>query len=128
VREAESRKRDIHRAVRHLIRQHRAADHAVERREEDRLDFIQPVEVVAEDRRQYTLLSRDLSPTGIRLIGTRRLLGQKVHVTIPSADNTPPLRFLVRILWTCNVGDDLIENGGSFLEVGAPAPAAVTKA
>jgi hypothetical protein len=121
VREAESQQRGIHRAVRQLIRRHRPADAGPERREEDRLDFIQPVRVVTEDHREYTLLSRDLSATGIRLIGTRRLLGQKVRVTIPSADNTPPVTFLVRILWTCNVGDDLVENGGTFLEVGSAA-------
>jgi hypothetical protein len=123
VREAESQQRSIHQAVRQLIREHRSADRALERREEDRIDFIQPVRVVTEDRREYTMLSRDLSATGIRLIGTHRLLGQKVHVTIPSGGNSPPLTFLVRILWTCNVGDDLVENGGTFLEVGAPPPA-----
>ena len=128
VREAESRQRGIHRAVRQLIRRHRSAGRRVERREQDRLDFIEPVQVLTEDQRRYTLLSRDLSVTGIRLIGTRRLLGQKVRVTVPAADKNPPLTFLVRILWTCNVGDDLVENGGTFLEVDAPAPAATAKA
>jgi hypothetical protein len=27
----------------------------------------------------------------------------------------------VRILWTCPVGEDLIENGGAFLEVSSPS-------
>jgi hypothetical protein len=103
--------------VRDQLRQQQAQSTRVERREQDRVDFIHPVKVVTEDGREMTLLSRDLSATGIRLIGTRRLLGQKVHVLI-SAGEGPPLDFLVRILWTCPVGDDLIENGGTFLSVG----------
>jgi hypothetical protein len=66
-----------------------------------------------------TLLSRDLSTTGIRLVGTKRLLGQKVRVLIPNGEGAP-LDFLVRILWTCPVGDDLVENGGTFISVGHP--------
>ena len=61
------------------------------------------------------VLTRDLSASGIRLIGTRRLLGQKVTVRLGGFD------FQVRILWTCPVGDDLVENGGTFLGV-TPAP------
>ena len=64
-----------------------------------------------------TLLTRDLSTNGIRLVGTRRLLGQKVHVLIPRRDKATPWKFRVRILWTCAIGDDLIENGGTFIEV-----------
>ena len=67
--------------------------------------------------RQFTLLSRDLSLTGIRLVGTRRLLGQKVRVSLPQGDGTEACTFVVRILWTCAIGDDLFENGGTFLEV-----------
>jgi hypothetical protein len=107
----------VSQAIRQLVRQHREAAAKVERREQDRIDFIQPVTVRAEDGREFTLLSRDLSPTGIRLVGTRRLLGQKVHVLIPRGEQVPPLDFLVRILWTCAVGEDLFENGGSFVEV-----------
>jgi hypothetical protein len=119
VRQEQQQQRSIHRAVRHLVRQHRAAGQ-VERRGHDRVDFIQPVKVRTEDDREFNLLSRDLSATGIRLIGTRRLLGQKVRVLIPQSDGGTPLSFLVRILWTCAVGDDLFENGGTFVEV-APA-------
>jgi hypothetical protein len=71
--------------------------------------------VRTEDQREYTLMSRDLSSTGIRLIGTRRFLGQKIHVSIPAADGATTWDFVVRILWTCAVGDDLVENGGTFL-------------
>ncbi len=70
-----------------------------------------------EDRREYTLLSRDLSTTGIRLIGTRSLLGQKVRMVLTPDDQAEACVFLVRILWTCAIGDDLFENGGTFLEV-----------
>ena len=58
-----------------------------------------------------------LSVTGIRLVGTQRLLGQKVRVLVPAGEGQPPTEFLVRILWTCPLGDDLIENGGQFVSV-----------
>jgi hypothetical protein len=117
VRQEQSQQRGIQRAVRQLIRQYRTAAAEVERREQDRIDFVHPVKVTTEDRREYTLLSRDLSATGIRLIGTRRFLGQKVRVSIPTAGSGQPLHFVVRILWTCAVGEDLVENGGTFLEL-----------
>jgi hypothetical protein len=106
---------EIHAAVSRLINQHEHGADRVERREQGRIDFIQPVEVTTEDNRTFTLLTRDLSATGIRLIGTRRLLGQKVRVRIPAGSDT--IDFSVRILWTCPVGDDLVENGGTFLGV-----------
>ena len=34
---------------------------------------------------------------------------------VPNGES--PCRLLVRILWTCAIGDDMFENGGSFLEV-----------
>jgi hypothetical protein len=103
----------IESAVHLLLEQHHASTTAVERREQERVDFVQPVKVITEDNREFTLLSRDLSATGIRMVGTQRLLGQKVRVQIPIPDN-PPVEFLVRILWTCLVGGDLVENGGCF--------------
>jgi hypothetical protein len=112
-----AQQRDIHAAVRRLIDQHSSAGAPVERRGQDRVDFIQPVTVITEDQRRFTLLSRDLSATGIRLVGTRRLLGQKVRVLIPTANGQAPYEFLARILWTCPLGDDLVENGGQFLAV-----------
>jgi hypothetical protein len=117
VAQEQSQQRSIQRIVRKLIRQHKGATGAVERRGEERIDFIQQVRVRTEDQHEYTLLSRDLSATGIRLIGTRRFLGQKVHVLIPNPDGHESWDFLVRILWTCPVGEDLVENGGTFLEV-----------
>jgi hypothetical protein len=113
----EKQRRTIHLTIKKLMRRFRAVADRVERRVQDRLDFIQPITVVTEDGREHHLLSRDLSPTGIRLIGTRRLLGQRVHVLIPDPEGGSPTRFATRILWTCSVGDDLFENGGRFLEV-----------
>ncbi len=114
--------RVIHRAVRQLIRQYQADAARTERRQEGRIDFIQPVKVHTEDRRELTLLCRDISTTGLRLVGTRGLLGQKVRVFIPRGPDREPRCFLVRVLWTCAIGDDLYENGGTFLEVLASEP------
>jgi hypothetical protein len=114
VRQERSQQSNIRKAVRQLIRQYRSSTR-VERREEERIDFMQPVKVRTEDQREFTLLSRDLSATGIRLIGTRRFLGQKISISIPGADGTTSWDFLVRVLWTCAVGDDLVENGGTFV-------------
>jgi len=124
ARKQQDQEQAVRRAVRQLIRVHRAAAAAVERRGQDRIDFIQPVTVQTEDGREFTLLSRDLSTTGIRLIGTRRLLGQKVRVLVPQPDGGAAWSFLVRILWTCAVGEDLFENGGALLEVVKGEPGA----
>jgi hypothetical protein len=114
VRAEQSYQRDIHSAVERLLQRQQCNANGPERREQDRVDFVQPVKVITEDGDELTLLSRDLSTTGIRLVGTRRLLGQKVRVIIPSAEGEPH-EFLVRILWTCPVGDDIVENGGAFV-------------
>src|SRR5579885_3420929 len=100
VRQEQEQQSGIHKAVREIIRRYRSG-FRVERREEDRIDFVQPVRVTTEDGRTYTLLTRDLSSTGIRLIGTRRFLGQKIRVSIPVAQNATSWEFIVRILWTC---------------------------
>ncbi len=104
VRQAQTHQEEIRRAVRLLIRQHKAASSQEERRCQDRLDFIQPVKVRTEDNREFTLLSRDLSSSGIRLVGTRSLLGQKVRVSFPPVAEGPPCHFVVRILWTLRRG------------------------
>jgi hypothetical protein len=116
----------IQRAVRQLMRQHKKSTAKKERRRQDRLDFIQPVKVITDDQREFTLVSRDISTSGIRLLGTRSLLGQRVRVVIPNAEGEEPWCFRVRILWTCAVGDDLFENGGAFLERVDPEPAPST--
>ncbi len=107
----------IQKVVRRLIRRHKERVKSDERRGQTRIDFIQPVKVRTEDGAEYTLLSRDLSATGVRLLGTKRLLGNKVQLTLPTGADQPPCRLLVRILWTCAVGDDLFENGGIFLQL-----------
>ena len=115
VRAEQSNQDAIGAAVARLVESHHLARGKVERREQSRVDFVQPVKVVAEDGREFTLITRDLSPTGIRLIGTRRQLGQRVRVVIPVGGDV--FEFLVRVLWTCPVGEDLVENGGTFLGV-----------
>jgi hypothetical protein len=126
LREELSQRERIQRTVRLLIRRHKQSAAQVERRGQDRIDFIQPVRVQTEDRREHALLSRDLSTSGIRLIGTRSLLGQKVHVLLPQEDSEEPCVFLVRVVWTCAIGDDLFENGGTFLDV-VPADSVLLK-
>ena len=69
--------------------------------------FVQPVTVRTEDGRALTLLSRDLSKTGIRLIGASSLLGRRVEVEVVDSEAGKPARFVVRVLWTCAVGDGL---------------------
>jgi hypothetical protein len=121
VRAEQAQQSDIHEAIRLLAQRHRESVERLDRRGQDRIDFICPVQVILEDGQQVTLLTRDLSPTGIRLIGVRRLLGQKVHILIPSGQaDGGNWDFQVRILWTCPVGDELIENGGTFLAVTPP--------
>src|SRR5207249_4270952 len=73
VQEEERHRRTLHSIIRQLIRQHKKSEAQHERRGQDRVDFILPVKVQTDDQREMALLSRDLSPTGIRLIGTRSL-------------------------------------------------------
>jgi PilZ domain len=112
-----SQEQAIRKAIRRLIKLHRSRHKADERRGQARIDFIQPVKVRTDDGKEFALMSRDLSATGVRLLGTKRLLGQKVQLELPGGDGEPACRMVVRILWTCAVGDDLFENGGSFLEL-----------
>jgi hypothetical protein len=106
----------IRRAVDHLLARRGGAAGDADRREAERVDFVTSVSVRTEDGGEFTCLSRDLSPAGIRLVGTRRLLGQKVRVRFPDPAGGKPLTFLVRVLWTCTLGEGLIENGGMFLD------------
>jgi len=115
--EQQEQQRRIEKIVRQLIKAHKDAGKQNERRGEIRVDFVEPVRVRTEDGKEFTLLSRDISPRGIRLVGTRRLLGNKIHVFVPQGPTIPPAHLVVRVLWTCSLGDDLFENGGSFLEL-----------
>jgi hypothetical protein len=112
-----ARRHAIQKAINRLVKQHRRKAKDDERRGQKRVDFIQPVKVRTEDGKEYALLCRDLSTTGIRMLGAKRLLGQKVDVELFGDDGQPACRFTVRILWTCAVGDELFENGGNFLEL-----------
>lgn len=112
-----AQQKTIQKAIRRLIKEHRDQDRKKERRGQQRVDFVQPVKIRTEDGKEYALLSRDLSATGVRLLGTKRLLGQKVQLELPSGNGQPACRLSVRILWTGAVGDDLFENGGNFLEL-----------
>jgi hypothetical protein len=107
----------IQKAIRRLIREHRSQERKKERRDQERIDFVQPVKVRTEDGKEHALMSRDLSSTGVRLLGTQRFLGQRVQLELSDGDGKPVCRLLVRILWTCSVGDELFENGGNFLEL-----------
>src|SRR5262249_34874548 len=69
MRQEQSQQAEVQRAVRQLLRRHAARNEGVERRGEQRVEFVQSVQVVAEDGQACTLLSRDLSATGIRLVG-----------------------------------------------------------
>jgi hypothetical protein len=113
----QDQQRTIQKVIKQILKQHKTAAKQNERRGQNRIDFIQPVKVVAEDGKVLALLSRDLSPTGIRILGTKQLLGQKVRLEISAGADVPPCRILTRILWTCAVGDGLFENGGSFIEI-----------
>lgn len=112
----------LRRAVRQIVRRHRAGIDADERRRAARIDVVQPVKIRTEDDREFTCLTRDLSATGIRLVGTKRLLGKKIEVHLPGGAGVPGWCFTVRILWTCPLGEDLFENGGTFLGIAEEAP------
>lgn len=118
---AEQRAQAIHQAVHELVVHYRKTVELQERREADRLTFIQPVEVETDDGQVYRMLTKDISASGLRLLGNRGLLGQRLRVRIP-APKGKEFAFVVRILWTCMVGDDLYENGGNIVELlSAPA-------
>lgn len=124
VRRDTQQHRHLASAVRFLIRQQRALEAVhVERRVHPRIHFVCPVQVQTEDRRVLNLVSREISISGIRLIGTVGLRGQKVHVWIPRPDNSAErCCFLVHMLWSAQVGDGLHESGGIFLELAEVEP------
>jgi len=114
---SQRQQQQIERTVRLLIRQQRAEEAVlIERRSAKRIHFVAPVEVRTADQQTLRVLSREISLTGIRLIGTCALKGQKVQVWVPRPDRSADtFGFLVHILWSANVGDGLFENGGIFL-------------
>jgi hypothetical protein len=116
LQQQQSRQEAVANAVRQVIRRYQERLAEQERRQEERIDFVQPVRVETEDGRELNVLSRDLSPTGIRLLAGRSLLGQKLRLFLPGPGKAGP-GFVIRILWACAVGDDLFENGGTFLDL-----------
>jgi hypothetical protein len=113
--EQQSQQQIVFHTVRELVRRHQAAMAETERRQQERIDFIHPATVQTADEQKLRVLTRDLSPTGIRLLGNRSLLGQRVQVHLAPESGSRGCTFLVRILWSCAVGDGLFENGGVFL-------------
>src|SRR5262249_10958275 len=97
ARQEQDQRRLIEQVIEQPINQYKSAGNRVERRGQNRIDFVQVIKAQTEDQRTITLLSRDLSSAGIRLIGTRSLLGQKVRVQIPSPDGSDPWCFTVRV-------------------------------
>jgi hypothetical protein len=110
--------REVNQVVRQIIREYKVGTIDLERRQHGRVPFVQVTKILTPDHREIQLLSRDISPTGIRLIGSRNLQGQKVRVLIPrQGDGQGNWCFLVQILWSSQIGDNLVEHGGVFLEL-----------
>jgi hypothetical protein len=106
----------VRRAVEELLKRQAAAA-GDERREQPRSVLVTSLKVQTDDGREFTVLSRDLSATGIRLITQRSLLGQKLRVFLPQPDGAePPTAAFVRIVWTSATAEGLFENGGTFID------------
>lgn len=106
----------IHQAVHELVSEYRQVVDQQERREADRITFLTPVRLYTANGGSHEVLTKDISSSGLRVLGSRDLLGQKIRVRIPRPDGDDYV-FVVRIVWTCRVGDELYENGGMFLEL-----------
>jgi hypothetical protein len=123
MRDDQRQRRDVHHAVRDLIRRYQTSVIQNERRMLGRIPFIQPIKVVTEDQRELRCVTRDISVNGLRLMGIYNLVGQKVRVFIPLVDEGAGQHcFTVQILWSSKIGDDLFENGGFFLDMNANTP------
>lgn len=109
---------EIHKAVCGLLGQKRrsALTGRDERRAHQRIDFVRPVRLQTADGRTLHLLSRNISLSGIRLVGATPLQGKTVSLWFGGEGDRPSWGFSVRMLWSSPVGDRLIESGGIFLE------------
>jgi hypothetical protein len=117
-RHEQDQQRAISKALRQLIRRYKRVAIQTERREHGRTHFIQQIRVFTADKSELNFLSRDVSLTGLRMIGNRNLLGQKVRVMIPPMDSgSRKWCFLIHVLWTNRVADGIFESGGIFLEM-----------
>ena len=74
-----------------------------------------PIQAIPEDGEDFPLVRCLLWPSGIRLLGRRSLLGQKVLVRLAAAGDAGPWDVHVRILWNYPVAEGLVENGGMLL-------------
>lgn len=99
-----------------VAKQQKEVAEGEERRGSERVTFVQPVTLTAEDGASHRALSKDLSPSGIRFIGSKNMLGQKLKATLSSPTGSSRT-FWIRIVWACEVGDALYENGGTFVEL-----------
>jgi hypothetical protein len=118
TRQEQRQQRTVIKALRQLILRYKAVAVQTERREHGRIHLIQPIKVFAADNSELNFLSRDVSYTGLRMIGNRNLLGQKVRVLIPPVDSGGgQWCFLVHVLWANLVADGIFESGGVFVEM-----------
>lgn len=94
-----------------------------DRRAERRFQFIRSVKIQANDGRETSLLSLDVSASGLRLIGRSDLRGQRIRIEIPGfQQDEPPWKINVQIVWSAPSADGLTENGGVFLGLDEAAP------
>lgn len=108
---------EVHQVLRSFV-DRRSQGTDPDRRKEERVPFGQSVPMRTENGEESTVLCQDVSLSGIRFVTNRGLIGQKVFVDLPpNGDDSKPVRFAVRVLWTVSVGEGLFENGGNFLEV-----------
>ena len=109
----------VARAVRSLVRRRRAeASVMVDRRARPRFRFVHSARLHTADGRVLHVLIRDISLSGLRLLGSCPLDGEEVQVWVPLPDAAePPRGFAIRILWSAPVGDGLFESGGVFVDV-----------
>ncbi|GBD35923.1 hypothetical protein HRbin36_01038 [bacterium HR36] len=115
----EERQLHVRALLQALIDSCKRSQHHVERRSADRVEVYWPVTLTLEDGTAHRAVTRDISVSGIRFLGSRSLLGQRIVVRL-TLNNGHEHVFSVRILWTCEVGDSLYENGGSVLQVLSP--------
>lgn len=109
------RVRDI---VQDLIARYQTTRSADERRREGRAQFVKSVRIRTEDGQEQNVLVQDLSPSGVRLITDRSLLGRKVLLCLPRPQSMDgPIVVLTRILWSYEIADGLYKSGGVFLDL-----------
>jgi hypothetical protein len=88
--------------------------------------LFQPVKVqVADGRELLALLRPERSSSGLRLIAEKGLLGCEARVGLLRPEGGRLAAWAVRVLWTVQLRDGLVENGAALLETsaGCPCPA-----